>query len=388
MASAVHKVALLSCIVLCFSVLFSKLFVSRVARDKASPPEANLNRFSPMMQGPMVSQQKQQWSAHPHFPGSHQADSVTKAKGGNSGGGNKSFMTQIIPVYGFGLFMYVLYILFKISSKGSISSPKVRKRCRSARPGNVKRKITDYELDQLQEKLKETEVAMEKLVLKMGAESDKITRVTTEQEENLLRHLKEITRVIKKGQLFEGISPEKEAEESPYMEDWESGEKSFNTNSGPEETYQNSSESECSCPCDTNANISESNELSAEEIAEGIGTREDECSSSETMEDQIRQNKIYQALDHQPSTRIGVCSQNGGVQVEELQCEDCEYFNHESDDPAIIAENFVTSSEEASDADDQIRDESIKNISISEKQQEITCKNKGVLRKRSKVMKK
>ncbi|XP_059508028.1 protein RIC-3 [Stegostoma tigrinum] len=337
-----------------------------------------------MMQGPVVSQQKQQGSAHTHFPGSHQADSLTKAKGGNSGGGNKSFMTQIIPVYGFGLFMYVLYILFKISSKGSISSPKVRKRCRSTRPGNVKQKITDYELDQLQEKLKETEVAMEKLVLKMGAESDKTTYVTTEQEEKLLRHLKEISRVIKKGQLFDGISPEKEAEESPYMEDWESGEKSFDTNSGPEEIHQKSSESGCSCTCDTNLNISESNELSAEEIAEGIGTREDYCPSSATMEDQIRQNKIDQVLDHQPSTQIGVSSQNGGVQVEELQCEDCEYFNHESDDPAIFAENFVTSSEEASDADDQIRDESIKNISISEKEQEITCKNKGVLRKRCK----
>ncbi|XP_043561767.1 protein RIC-3-like isoform X3 [Chiloscyllium plagiosum] len=329
-----------------------------------------------MMQRPKVSQQKQQWSVHPHFPGSHQAETAIKAKGGNSGGGNKSFMAQIIPVYGFGLFMYVLYILFKISSKSGTSSPKGRKRCRSTRTGNVKRKITDYELAQLQEKLKETEVAMEKLVLKMGTASDKITSVTTEQEEKLLRHLKEITRVIKKGQLFEGISPEKEAEESPYMEDWEGGEKSFNTYSGPEETCQNCNGSEYSFPHDTNPNIPESNELSAEELAEGFGTREDDCSSSETMEDQMRQSKIYQTLDHQPSTQVGMGSQNDGVEVEEVQCEGCEYFNQESDDLAIIAENFLVSSEvhEVSAVDDQIRDESIKDISIGEQQQVIICK--------------
>ncbi|XP_041052573.1 protein RIC-3 [Carcharodon carcharias] len=330
-----------------------------------------------MMQRPMVSQHKQQWSAHPHFPGSHQAESVTKAKGGSSGGGNKSIMTQIIPVYGFGLFMYVLYILFKISSKGSTSSPKVREKCTGSRPGNMKRKITDYELAQLQEKLKETEVAMEKLVLKMGSESDKITKVTTEQEEKLLRHLKEITRVIKKGKLIEGISPEKEAEESPYMEDWEGY---------PEETYPNYSESECCCPCDTYPNYSESSELSAEELAERIATIEDDCSSRETMEDKIRQNKKYQVSDHQQSTQIGMSSHNDSIEAEDLQCEDCEYFDHESDDPAIIAENFDISFEKLSDDDDQVRDESNVDIPVSEQQQKITYEDKGVLRKRNKMV--
>ncbi|XP_038664041.1 protein RIC-3 isoform X2 [Scyliorhinus canicula] len=331
--------------------------------------KANLDQFSPMRQRPMVSQQ---WSAHPHFPGSHQAESVAKAKAGSNGGGNKSFMSQVIPVYGFGLFMYVLYILFKISFKGSTFSPKVRKKCTGTRPGNMKRKITDYELAQLQEKLKETEVAMEKLVLKMGSESDKITSVTTEQEEKLLRHLKEITSVIKKGKLIEGISPEKEAEESPYTEDWEGY---------PEETDQLYCQCECSCQCDTYPNYSEPNELSAEELAERIGTMEGGCSSSETIEDKIRQNKKYQAPDHQQSTQIGVSSQTDSIEVEELQREDSEY---EDDNPAITVENCDISFEILSDVDDQVRDESNVNISVSK--QKNTYKDKGVLRKRIKMV--
>ncbi|GCB63991.1 protein RIC-3 isoform X2 [Scyliorhinus torazame] len=366
MASSSHTVALVSCIVLCCSVLFAKVFVSRATKDKPQSPE---DRFSPMRQRPMFSQHKQQWSAHPHFPGSHQAESVAKAKAGNNGGGNKSFMSQVIPVYGFALFMYVLYILFKISFKGSTFSPKVRKKCTGTRPGNMKRKITDYELAQLQEKLKETEVAMENLVLKMGSESDKITSVTTEQEEKLLRHLKDITSVIKKGKFIEGISPEKEAEESPYTEDWEGY---------PEETYQHYCQSECSCQCDTYPNYSESNELSAEELAERIGTMEDGCSSSETIEDKIRQNKKYQAPDHQ---QIGVSSQTDSIEVEELQCEDSEY---EDDNPAIIVEKCDIGFEKLSDVDDQVRDESNVNISVSK--QKNTYKDKGVLRKRIKMV--
>ncbi|XP_067902422.1 protein RIC-3-like isoform X2 [Heterodontus francisci] len=327
-----------------------------------------------MTQRPMLSHPKQQWSAHPNFPGSHQAESIAKAKGG---GGNRSFMAQIIPVYGFGLFMYVLYILFKIAIKGSTSSPKVRKRCTGTRPGNMKRKITDYELAQLQEKLKETEVAMEKLVSKMGTESDKITNVTTEQEEKLLRHLKEITRVMKKGKLIEGISPEKEAEESPYMEDWEGY---------PEETYPYYSESECSCQHDTNPNYSESNELSAEELAERMDTIENDSSSSETMEDKIRQSKKCHTPDHQQSTQIGVSSRNDSIEVEELQCEDCKYFDHESDDPAVIAEHFDISFEELSNIDDQVRGECNEDVCVSERQQIITYEDKGVLRKRNKMV--
>lgn len=45
--------------------------------------------------------------------------------------------------------------------------------------------------------------------------------MTSDQEKRLLHQLREITRVMKEGKFIDRFSPEKEAEEAPYMEDWE-----------------------------------------------------------------------------------------------------------------------------------------------------------------------
>ena len=48
--------------------------------------------------------------------------------------------------------------------------------------------------------------------------------MSVEHEEKLLQQLKEITRVMQEGKLIEGmdgVSPEMEAEEASYTEDWE-----------------------------------------------------------------------------------------------------------------------------------------------------------------------
>lgn len=45
--------------------------------------------------------------------------------------------------------------------------------------------------------------------------------VTSDQEKRLLHQLREITRVMKEGKFMDRPTPEKEAEEAPYMEDWE-----------------------------------------------------------------------------------------------------------------------------------------------------------------------
>lgn len=45
--------------------------------------------------------------------------------------------------------------------------------------------------------------------------------MTPDQEKRLLHQLREITRVMKEGKFIDKPTPEKEAEEAPYMEDWE-----------------------------------------------------------------------------------------------------------------------------------------------------------------------
>ncbi|XP_045146785.1 protein RIC-3 isoform X3 [Echinops telfairi] len=69
---------------------------------------------------------------------------------------------------------------------------------------------------------------MEKLINRVGPNGERAETVTSDQEKQLLRQLREITRVMKEGKCVDGPTPEKEAEEAPYMEDWEGY---------PEETY-------------------------------------------------------------------------------------------------------------------------------------------------------
>ena len=58
-----------------------------------------------------------QWGAASPYSRAHSTEAIAKAKGGGIGGGGKSnLMGQIIPIYGFGILLYILYILFKVST--------------------------------------------------------------------------------------------------------------------------------------------------------------------------------------------------------------------------------------------------------------------------------
>uniref|UniRef100_A0A8B9N3V2 Resistance to inhibitors of cholinesterase protein 3 N-terminal domain-containing protein n=1 Tax=Accipiter nisus TaxID=211598 RepID=A0A8B9N3V2_9AVES len=72
-----------------------------------------LGRFPPRMHYQATPDSR----AAPHFPRSHLAEAVAKAKagggsGGSAGGTGRGLVGQIIPIYGFGIFLYILYILF------------------------------------------------------------------------------------------------------------------------------------------------------------------------------------------------------------------------------------------------------------------------------------
>lgn len=80
-----------------------------------------LGRFPPMMhhhQAPLDGQ-----TPTARAQRSHLAEAFAKAKGsgggtggaGGGGGSGRGLMGQIIPIYGFGIFLYILYILFKVS---------------------------------------------------------------------------------------------------------------------------------------------------------------------------------------------------------------------------------------------------------------------------------
>ncbi|KAG7281706.1 hypothetical protein CRUP_027778 [Coryphaenoides rupestris] len=95
----------------------------------------------------------------------------------------------------------------KITSKGS-SKPS-ESRFPPIKSENTKRKITDFELAQLQERLRETEQVMENIVSDVGHGPHRVKGVSADQEESLLLQLREITRAMQEGHLVEEVAPQK-----------------------------------------------------------------------------------------------------------------------------------------------------------------------------------
>ncbi|XP_051819928.1 protein RIC-3 [Antechinus flavipes] len=322
---ALRKVAMVSGFVLCVSLLLPKAFLSCGRRPE--PSSGKMGRFPPMMHHQMPSDGP---TAGTHFPRSHLAEAIAKTKGsgGSVGGsGGRGLMGQIIPIYGFGILLYILYILFKLSSKGKTTAEE--RKSTTALHGNPNRKITNYELAQLQEKLRETEEAMEKLINRVGPNCERAQNVTSDQEKRLLQQLREITRVMKEGKLLDSPSPEKEAEEAPYMEDWEGY---------PEETYPIYDLSDCvkQRPDTILVDYPDLNQASAEEIAERIGGLEEEddhlcCESLPADLGEISQ-------DFQTQKDKAVSFSVLPPSPQKLECPCCQ---HEEDDPAVLAENMM-----------------------------------------------
>lgn len=76
-------------------------------------PSEGLGHFPPMMH----RQKAPDRSAGTSFSRAHNPEAIARAKGagtGAGGGGKSNLAGQIIPVYGFGILLYILYILFKV----------------------------------------------------------------------------------------------------------------------------------------------------------------------------------------------------------------------------------------------------------------------------------
>ncbi|KAM8861582.1 protein RIC-3b [Synchiropus picturatus] len=231
--STFQKVTLVTCLVLCVGLLLPKMLLSRGRKDAAERPEGS-GHFPPMVHRQVAPEGRGQRTAGASFNRAHSSEAVARGKGAGTGlgtAGKSNLAGQIIPVYGFGILLYILYILFKITSKGN-SKPL---ECRSppVRSENMKRKITDFELLQLQEKLRQTELMMENIVSNVQHSPDRVVGVMADQEESLLQQLTEITRVMQEGKLVEAVMPE---EKSPD-----------NCQGYPEESGQTWEFPHCSC---------------------------------------------------------------------------------------------------------------------------------------------
>ncbi|XP_072841828.1 protein RIC-3 isoform X3 [Pogona vitticeps] len=197
---------------------------------------------------------------------------------------------------------------------------------------------------------------------------------TTDQEKRLLQQLREITRVMKEGKLIDGISPEQEAEEAPYMQDWEGY---------PEETYPVYDNSDCYKRRQGTILVDypDPSQPSAEELAERMEFVDDEdylC--SETLLSALALVNDGPAARSEKDQHATFSDQSGnGHHFEKCYC--CHY---EEDDPAVIAENAGFFSDSCSETEDTTKGElSVESDHENAAPRDQSDEEIGLLRKRN-----
>ncbi|XP_034542102.1 protein RIC-3b [Notolabrus celidotus] len=285
--STFQKVTLSTCLLLCVALLLPKMLLSRGRKDAADRPEGHL---PPTMHRQLAPEARAQRPASSSYSRPHNSEAVARTKGAGTGagtGGKSNLAGQIIPVYGFGILLYILYILFKITSKGS--SKPAESRFPSVRSENKKRKITDFELAQLQDKLQETELMMENIVSNVHHSPDRVKGVIADQEESLLQQLTEITRVMQEGKMVDDVAPPKK-----NQEDWEG---SADYRDEPQQFWD---QSHCCCQHDE-PHHSPHTETDAERTqADGADLEnmtEDSAGGGEVEEDAVRESDLKLVLE-------------------------------------------------------------------------------------------
>ncbi|CAF99651.1 unnamed protein product, partial [Tetraodon nigroviridis] len=220
-----QKVTLISCSVLCVSLFLPRILLP-ARKTEAGQPEVGPGFYPTVMhQYRMHQEDPDRWGPDPHSSVLHGAEVMAKMKGSRPPG-KYNLMAQVIPIYGFGIFLYIFYIIYKLTCKGKTKSGN------GVVPGSSMehQTIINYDLTSLQERLQQAETMMDRIVSKKQQSSRRRRKskgTASKKEQKLLLQLRQFTQLIQEGRL-EGASPEMEAEEVPYGADWEGY---------PEETY-------------------------------------------------------------------------------------------------------------------------------------------------------
>ncbi|XP_057710241.1 protein RIC-3-like isoform X2 [Corythoichthys intestinalis] len=197
------------------------------AKKEMGQPQVGPGFYPPAMHEVSLSEDPNQWGVDTFQSLTRGAEATAKVR--SIGRGKKyNLMAQVIPIYGFGILLYILYIMYKLTCRDK----KVKSGKHSATKSMERNMRTDDELVRLQERLLQSERLMERIVSGNTRASGsgrrrKSKSTPTKKEEKLLRQLRQISQLMQEGRV-EGASPEMEAEEVPYSVDWEGY---------PEETY-------------------------------------------------------------------------------------------------------------------------------------------------------
>ncbi|KAG7329455.1 hypothetical protein KOW79_007629 [Hemibagrus wyckioides] len=298
--STFQKVTVVSCMCVCVALLLPKLLLSGAGGGggggRRDPASAEGARLPPMLQRKSVV-------SPPRGAGgnsAHHSEAIARAKGSTAVAGKSNLAGQIIPVYGFGILLYIVYIIFKITSKGKVNQSH-ESRFPAARSENMKRKITDFELTQLQDRLKETEEVMERIVSR-ARNTQRVERVSVDQEEKLLLQLREITRVMQEGRLVDGFPSEPECDQ--FTDD-------------PEEMLKHWSSHCCPVHHQTDEETVRADRQTGDEEIERADRQTDE-EETERADRQTDEEETERADRQKGGCERNGCSDAGGEEEEEI----------------------------------------------------------------------
>ncbi|XP_067298954.1 protein RIC-3 [Pseudorasbora parva] len=210
--STCQKITFVSCIVLCMSLFLPKLFLPRMKKETVQSV-VGPGHFPPSRHSHSFPEDHDHWDTDSHYIKHYNPEAIATVKGVRK----PNLLGQVIPVYGFGIFLYIIYLFFKLTSKDKPH----RQECRfpTLQSECTFKEMPTCQLGQLQARM--SEKAREKRISKVVHPIARSRRGTRRREERKLKQLKEITQMMKERQLREGASPEEEAEEAPYTADWE-----------------------------------------------------------------------------------------------------------------------------------------------------------------------
>lgn len=69
--------------------------------------------YPPVMRQLSLPEDTERWGVDPSYSMTRSAEAMAKAKG-NGRGKKYNLMAQVIPIYGFGILLYILYIIYKV----------------------------------------------------------------------------------------------------------------------------------------------------------------------------------------------------------------------------------------------------------------------------------
>ncbi|KAG8001570.1 Rhombotin-1, partial [Nibea albiflora] len=297
--------------------------------------------YPPVMHQLSLPEDPEQWGVDPSYTMTHSAEAMAKVKG-ITRGKKYNLMAQVIPIYGFGIFLYIFYIIYKLTCKGKTTKsgnyPSVP---RASMESNI---TNDCELARLQRRLLHTESMMAKIVSRKSRSSGKFLSgrgrksktATSKKEEKLLRQLRQITQLMQEGRL-EGASPEMEAEEVPYGADWEGY---------PEETYPVYDDSYKSCTTFEPIILQEMlQQPTAEALAERMEQEEEEVMT--------RKLSIVREEDEEEEEEDGEEEEEDGEEDEEEEEEEYKEEEVEEDIEEVAEEIQEEEEEEEEDEEEE-----------------------------------